>query len=136
MAARRPLEARGLIDDTAAYYQRHTSWRWSAGVGHAGDGRELAWNLVAGVNDPPTDSERTVWVAGQPSEAGPVAFAADLSAVGDLRFASEAVRAANTNLLIVRSAYRQPFGTFSGVLPGGVRVAEGYGVMEYHDARW
>jgi hypothetical protein len=36
----------------------------------------------------------------------------------------------------VRSSYRQPFGTFSGVMPGGVRVAEGYGVMEYHDARW
>ncbi len=132
----RPLEARGLIDDTAAYYPRHTTWSWSAGVGHAEDGRELAWNLVAGVNDPPGNSERTVWVAGQPSEAEPVAFAADLSAVADLRFASEAVRAAKTNLLIVRSSYRQPFGTFSGVLPGGVRVAEGYGVMEYHDARW
>jgi hypothetical protein len=132
----RALEARGLIDDTAAYYPRHTTWSWSAGVGHAEDGRELAWNLVAGVNDPPANSERTVWVAGQASEAEPVAFAADLSAVGELRFASEAVRAANTNLLIVRSAYRQPFGTFSGVLPGGVRVAEGYGVMEYHDARW
>jgi hypothetical protein len=132
----RALEARGLIDDTAAYYPRHTTWTWSAGVGHAEDGRELAWNLVAGVNDPPANSERTVWVAGAASEAEPVAFAADLSAVGDLRFASEAVRAADTNLLIVRSSYRQPFGSFSGVLPGGVRVAEGYGVMEYHDARW
>jgi hypothetical protein len=132
----RALEARGLIDDTAAYYPRHTTWSWSAGVGHAEDGRELAWNLVAGVNDPPVNSERTVWVAGQASEAGPVVFAADLSAVGDLRFASEAVRAANTNLIVVRSAYRQPFGTFSGELPGGLRVTEGFGVVEHHDARW
>ena len=133
---RRALEARGLIDDTAAYYPRHTTWSWSAGVGHAEDGRELAWNLVAGINDPPDHSERTVWVEGKASETEPVAFAADLSAVDDLRFASESVRADDTNLLIVRSSYRQPFGTFSGVLPGGVRVAEGYGVMEYHDARW
>lgn len=133
---RRSFEARGLIDDTAAYYPRHTTWSWSAGVGHADDGRELAWNLVAGVNDPPDHSERTVWIDGAAREAEPVAFAADLSAVGELRFASEAVRAADTNLLIVRSSYRQPFGTFSGMLPGGVRVAEGYGVMEHHDARW
>ena len=36
----------------------------------------------------------------------------------------------------MRSRYRQPFGTFSGVLPNGVRLAEGYGVMEDHDVRW
>ena len=48
----RPLEARAVIDDTSAYYQRHTSWSWSAGVGTAADGRAVAWNLVSGVNDP------------------------------------------------------------------------------------
>jgi Protein of unknown function (DUF2804) len=47
------LDARAVIDDTAGYYERHTSWRWSAGVGTAADGRALAWNLVDGVNDPP-----------------------------------------------------------------------------------
>jgi len=40
------------------------------------------------------------------------------------------------NLLIFRSDYRQPFGTFSGELPGGPRLSEGYGVMESHDVRW
>ncbi len=30
---RRPVQSRAVIDDTAAYYQRHTAWRWSAGVG-------------------------------------------------------------------------------------------------------
>jgi hypothetical protein len=132
----RPVEGRGLIDDTAAYYPRHTSWRWSAGVGLADDGRELAWNLVVGVNDPPAGSERTVWVGGEAVEPGPVTFAADLSTVGDLRFRPEAVREATTNLLLVRSHYRQPFGTFSGRLPGGVAVAEAYGVMEAHDVWW
>jgi len=38
----------------------------------------VAWNLVHGVNDPPTSSERTVWVAGQPSEPPPSRFAAPI----------------------------------------------------------
>lgn len=130
------LEARAMIDDTAAYYPRHTRWRWCAGVGTAADGRRLAWNLVEGVNDPPQGSERTVWVAGEPAEAPLCGFAPDLSAVDELRFHAEAVREHRENLLVVRSDYRQPFGTFSGTLPGGVELAEGYGVMEDHDVRW
>ena len=56
--------------------------------------------------------------------------------VDGLRFAAEATRERRENLLLVRSFYRQPFGTFSGALPGGVALAEGYGVMEEHDVRW
>ncbi len=130
------IDAHGVIDDTAAYYERHTRWRWSAGVGRASDGRQLAWNLVAGVNDPERDSERTIWIDGEPREVGPCAFAADLSGVDELSFQSEAVREHRDNLLLVRSRYRQPFGTFSGRLPGGVELAEGYGVMEEHDVWW
>ncbi len=84
----------------------------------------LAWNLVAGVNDPPIGSERAVWVDGAPSEPAPVRFAADLSEIvaGDgsrLCFAAEAQRRRKENLLIVSSDYTAPFGTFSGTLPGG-----------------
>ncbi|HXO09560.1 MAG TPA: DUF2804 family protein, partial [Solirubrobacteraceae bacterium] len=46
---RRALQGRAVVDDTAAYYERHTSWRWSAGVGLHSDGRPVAWNLVDGV---------------------------------------------------------------------------------------
>lgn len=134
--ARRELAARAVIDDTAAYYARHTQWRWSAGVGRSLDGRSLAWNLVSGVNDPPAASERTVWVDGQPREVGPCAFASDLSRVGGLSFHPEAVRARDDNLLLVRSIYRQPFGIFRGELADGLHLAEGYGVMEEHDAWW
>ena len=88
----RLLDSRRSIDDTAAYYERHTRWRWSAGVGTAPDGRAVAWNLVAGVNDPPTGSERTVWLDGEPREVGPATFSADLTAVDGLRFHPEAVR--------------------------------------------
>ena len=133
---RREIAARGLVDDTSAYYERHTRWRWCAGVGTDVYGRGVAWNLVSGVNDPAQNSERTVWVDGEPVESGPSAFAADLSGVDELRFSSEAVRESKDNLLLLRSRYRQPFGTFSGRLAGGIELAQGYGVMEEHDVWW
>jgi hypothetical protein len=128
--------SRAVIDDTAAYYPRHTHWRWSAGVGRSVEGAEVAWNLVSGVNDPPLGSERTVWVDGHPREVPPSTFAQDLSAVDELSFRAEAGLDRHQNLLAVRSHYRQPFGTFIGELPGGVRLAEGFGVMEEHEVWW
>ena len=130
-----PLDARAVIDDTAGYHERHTRWRWSAGVGRARDGRALAWNLVSGVNDPPAESERTAWVDGLPHELGTSSFSGDLLRVDGLRFAPEAIRERRDNLLVIRSSYRQPFGTFAGEL-AGVALADGYGVMEEHDAWW
>jgi hypothetical protein len=139
--APRAVEALAVIDDTAGHHARETEWRWSAGVGEGVDGASLAWNLVSGVNDPPSASERAVWVNGEAHEVPPVAFATDLSSVdcsdgSQLRFEAEAERSRSENLLILRSDYRAPFGSFSGTLPGGVRVARGRGVMEHHRARW
>jgi Protein of unknown function (DUF2804) len=140
----REIEALAVIDDTAGYHPRHTEWWWSAGVGTSEDGTALAWNLVAGVNDPPRGSERAVWVNGEPNEAAPVRFAADLSEIvaddaddgSRLSFAAEAVRRRHENLVVARSDYTAPFGTFAGTLPGGVRLANGLGVMEHHCAKW
>jgi len=137
----REIEALAVIDDTAGYHARHTEWWWSAGVGTSEKGAALAWNLVAGVNDPPTGSERAVWVDGAPSEPAPVRFAADLSEIvaqdgSRLSFAAEAQRRRKENLLIVSSDYTAPFGTFSGTLPGGIALASGLGVVEHHRAKW
>ena len=132
----RRIDSHAIIDDTAAYYERHTRWRWSAGVGTSSDGRELAWNLVDGVNDPPSRSERTLWIDGEAHEVPRCVFAPDLSRVDALRFTAEATRERADNLLLVRSRYRQPFGTFDGELPGGLTVAQGYGVMEDHEVWW
>ncbi|HEX3511737.1 MAG TPA: DUF2804 family protein [Solirubrobacteraceae bacterium] len=137
----RELSARAVIDDTAGHHARRTEWRWSAGVGTASDGRALAWNLVSGVNDPESGSERAIWIDGQPSEPAPVAFAADLSSVrfaggAELRFRAEAERSRHDRLLLVESEYRAPFGSFAGQLPGGIALARGAGVMEHHRARW
>jgi len=137
----RPIEALAVIDDTAGHHARRTEWRWTAGVGEGPDGVALAWNLVAGVNDPVSGSERAVWVAGEPSEAPPVSFAPDLSRVScsdgsELHFLAEAERRRRENLLLIRSDYMAPFGLFSGTLPGGVELARGWGVMEHHRALW
>jgi Domain of unknown function (DUF2804), C-terminal len=135
------VDGPAFVDESAGYHDRITSWRWSAGVGTAVDGRSLAWNFAEGIHDSPRDSERTVWVDGEPSEPGPVRFALDLSSIslaegGELRCSAEATRRRDDNLLVFRSRYEQPFGTFSGTLPGGLELAEGYGVMERHDVTW
>jgi Protein of unknown function (DUF2804) len=137
----REVRALAVIDDTAGYHARHTEWWWSAGVGAGADGVALAWNLVAGVNDPPTGSERAVWVAGEPSETAPVRFAADLSEIvavdgSKLSFAPEAQRRRKESLGIISSDYTAPFGTFKGSLPGGILLANGLGVVEHHRAKW
>jgi hypothetical protein len=126
----------GFVDESAGYHARRTSWRWSAGVGSLDDGRRVAWNLVEGVHDAPLSSERTVWLDGEPHEVEPQQFAADLSAVGGLSFSEWCAREEHANRIVMRSDYRQPFGSFSGSLPGGLELESGYGVMEWHDARW
>jgi len=135
------VDALGVVDDTAGYHDRRTEWRWSAGVGATVDGQTVGWNLVSGVNDPPRGSERTLWVDAAPVEVEPVVFADDLAWVrfadgAVLRFAAEAVRERHDELLLARSDYVQPFGAFSGALPGGLTLAAGWGVMEHHRARW
>jgi hypothetical protein len=133
------IDGRGVDDESAGYHRRHTSWLWSAGIGRADDGRALAWNLVEGINDPPEDSERAIWVEGEPSEPAPVSFqgldSIEFADGGPLRFDGECERARSNNLIVLRSRYRLRFGSFSGSL-GGIPLAEGLGVMEEHDARW
>ena len=133
---RRQLDLRAIVDESAGYHARHTAWRWSAGVGALASGEPVAWNLVDGIHDSATGSERAVWVAGEPREVPPVTFAGDLSRVDGLRFAAEATRARRENLVLLSSDYEQPFGTFSGELPGAGELREGWGVMERHDVRW
>jgi uncharacterized protein DUF2804 len=135
------IDALAVIDDTAGYHARRTEWWWSAGVGESPEGVPLAWNLVAGVNDPPSGSERAVWIAGEPREAATVSFTANLNQIScvdgsELHFHAEAEHSRRENLLLVKSDYRAPFGTFSGTLPGGVALARGLGVVEHHRALW
>jgi hypothetical protein len=135
-SAPREIDAHAIVDESAGRHDRHTSWRWSAGVGVAEDGSPVAWNLVDGIHDAPGASERRVWRDGEAVEVDPVEFAPGLSGVAGLDFTPWAERSENLNLVLVRSRYRQPFGSFTGELPDGTPLREGYGVMEEHDALW
>jgi hypothetical protein len=133
------VEARGIEDESCGYHPKHTVWSWSAGVGESVDGRQVGWNLVSGVNDPPRNSERAIWVDGQPSEPESVEFEG-LDAIthesGRLEFTAECERRKEESRFLVQYSYRQPFGSFSGTLPGGIELRSGLGVMEHHDAHW
>jgi hypothetical protein len=137
---RRRFEARGVEDESAGYHPRHTLWSWSAGVGKTVDGRSVGWNLVSGINDPAERSERAIWVDGSPREPGPCEFRRleeiSFADGSRLAFTAECERRRSENLLVLRYSYRQPFGTFSGTLPGGLELERGVGVMEHHDATW
>ena len=134
------VDALGVVDETDGRHPRHTVWNWSAGVGATADGRTVGWNLVEGVNDPERGSERAIWLDGEPGEAPPCRFdgleAIEFADGSRLAFAAEAERNRAENRLLVRYSYRQPFGTFTGILPGGIELASGMGVMEHHDAVW
>jgi hypothetical protein len=99
----------------------------------------VAWNLVQGINDPARDSERAIWLDGEPHEPPPVVFAGlDRVAFAGgegLSFGSESERARDDNLIVFRSRYRHRFGTFTGSLED-VGLSEGFGVMERHEALW
>ncbi|MDQ3356362.1 MAG: DUF2804 domain-containing protein [Actinomycetota bacterium] len=113
-------------------------------VGRGGArGRRRASRLEPGRGDQrdPENSERTIWVDGRPSEVVPASFDEDLHRIrfaggGELRFRPWATLAHRTRLGLLRSDYRQPFGVFGGELPGGLVLAEGFGVTERHEAWW
>jgi hypothetical protein len=148
------IDGHAIVDDTAGYHARRTRWLWSAGVGVTDAGAHVAWNFTDGLHDAREASERSVWVDGRAHEVAPIRFdgldAIAFEEGGELRFTKEAVRARRDNLILIRSDYEQPFGTFSGdlpragvvgegqggELPGAGRLREGYGVMERHEARW
>ena len=129
------VAAEGIVDESAGYHERHTSWRWSAesAAAPAASGWPGTW-WRACTTPRATASARSGWTASRTRRGR--AFAADLSAVGRAALREWSAREDHTNLLLFRSDYRQPFGTFRGRLPGGPELAEGYGVMESHDVRW
>ena len=138
---RLPIVGQAMLEDNDGYHPRLTHWWWAAGAGRLTDGRTAMWNAVVGLNDTLPHIENTIWIDGQPRPIGLVSIAEDLTNVtfddgAIMSFHQEAERATTIDLFIVRSAYRQPFGTFAGTLPGGLELAEGYGVMEDHRAVW
>ena len=86
-----------FIDESAGYHARHTTWHWSAGIGRtrrrARGGVEPRRRRARRARAPA--SGRCGWTA-SPSELPPLAFAEDLSRVGDLRFTPWSAREDHT----------------------------------------
>ena len=131
----RPFDLPGIVDESAGYHARRTSWRWSAGVGIAGLRR----------------ARRVEPRGGHPRRARGVRAdgvgrrRAARSAAGAVRrparrrrpaVRTRRRRARRENYLLIRSDYEQPFGAFAGELPGAGALREGWGVMERHDVLW
>lgn len=143
------LDGASWRDWTSGRQDRRTVWRWAAGAGRDDEHRRrVGLNASTGMNGT-RPGENVVWWDGIPyplalSHLEPVADGAAgrwrLAGEGwDLRFEPVAVRAATENLLVVRSRYVQPIGSFRGTLPGpdGAPIAVTiHGVTEDHAATW
>ena len=127
----------GFVDESAGYHARHTAWRWSAGVGRRS--RTAARGLEPGRRGARRSGRERAHRVGRRGAAR--RWARRRSRRTCRRWATCASasgpRARTTRTCsLMRSDYRQPFGSFSGSLPGGLELESGYGVMEWHDVRW
>jgi hypothetical protein len=127
----------GGWDYTNGLLPRHTKWCWAFGVA-----RDVGFNLVEGFVGA---AECAVFADGEVRPLMEPRFTFDRKRPTDpwriegegihLRFEVGAVHAQHTNLLVVRSNFLQPVGTFYGEI-GGVKVDGMPGVVEDQDVVW
>ena len=134
----------GALDHTHGLLARNTKWRWASA-----SSADLSLNLVEDFNGP---IENVVWIGDTLLPVGPVTFHYDPAATQrpwritsangmlDLVFTPEGERREDKNLLVAKSWYVQPIGTFAGTLRPADRPAievHGLvGVTEDHVAKW
>lgn len=142
----------GLDGGTAGYdythglLPRHTKWRWAFGLGRDETGEPFGFNLVEGFVG---QSECAAFTAKGVVPVAEPRFDFDLeaplrpwklTAPGiDLAFEPGGMHAERTNLVVVRSRFVQPVGTFTGTVRAGgrdVRIAGLPGVVEDQDVVW
>lgn len=140
-------DALAAFDHTHGLLARHTAWRWALGLGRAHDGRTLAFNLVEGFVG---EAECALWLGDELVPLGEGRFSYDAANPSapwairttcgalDLRFEAAAVHQEHKNLGLVRSAFVQPVGHFTGTLrhDGDVVAINVPGVTEHQDVRW
>jgi hypothetical protein len=140
-------------DYTHGLLPRHTKWRWGFGLGRAGgrgsSGEPFAFNVVQGFVG---QAECAAFCGVSPGEVTPIAeprFEFDLehpmrpwkiSGKGiDLTFEPGAIHAQTTQLVIVRSRFVQPVGSFTGTIRvrgRDIRLEGLPGVVEDQDTLW
>jgi hypothetical protein len=133
-------------DYTHGLLPRHTQWRWAFALGKASSGEPFGFNVVQGFVG---EAECAAFLGAEVVPIAEPRFELDLREpmkpwrlVGDgidLAFRPGGVHAQHTNLLVVKSRFVQPVGTFRGtVRVAGREVAvEGLpGVAEDQDVLW
>jgi len=138
----------GSMDFSFGILKRHTVWDWASGCGTDTKGNNLSFNFSRGINKN-EHSENAFWVNGRRFDAGITDFLYDEKDMMkewkvknknvNIVFKPEGQRAANINVLLIKSVYSQPFGTFSGYIKHGKNkyiIKEAYGVTEKHEAKW
>lgn len=132
--------AKGMAgwDYTHGLMPRHTRWNWAFGLGRATDGAPLAFNVVNGFVG---EAECAMFRDGKVEPIAEPRFVIGddtwrLEGEGiDLTFDVGAVHRQHTNLVVVKSRFVQPVGTFRGKI-GGVEIDGLPGVVEDQDVLW
>jgi hypothetical protein len=133
-------------DYTHGLLPRHTQWRWAFALGKAKSGEPFGFNVVQGFVG---EAECAAFLG---SEVVPIAeprFELDVNEpmkpwrlVGDgidLAFRPGGVHAQHTNLVVVKSRFVQPVGTFRGTMRVAgreVAIENLPGVVEDQDVLW
>ena len=142
----------GLLDFHKAYYPRNTFWRWATFATIDATGNLLGVNLTHNViEDDERFNENCIWHGNSISLVGAARFDVPkdptrpwtirtADGAVDLELTPQGLRQERVNLGLVRSAYNQPYGLYSGTLvdSGGRRhaVEKAFGVAEDHVATW
>jgi hypothetical protein len=142
----------GLLDYHKAYYPRSTFWRWATFATLDMNGSLLGVNLTHNViRDDTRFNENCIWHGSRLSLVGAARFdipkdrmqpwtvRTEDGAV-DLELVPQGRRRERVNLGLVKSAYDQPYGLYSGTMidTEGVRhtVDKAFGLAEDHVSIW
>jgi len=146
-----------VVDWTCARFGYRTDWNWASMTGRDRSGRPVGLNLCRGVHDATRatgHTENALWLEGRPGRLPRVEVEVGRgrapwritgggkveSASVDLEFRPLGERSEDVNLGLVVSRFRQPYGTYHGVVRDAlgrtVEIDGAPGVVEDHHARW
>ena len=141
--------ALGGSDYTQGLLPRVTAWRWAFLLGRTTEGTRVGLNLVEGFNGQP---ECAVWLGRDVFSVGEGRFTFDrrdplapwhvttTDGAVDLEFTPVGAHSEARDMVVVRSDFTQPVGTFRGTirLPGRepVELEAAPGVVEDQSVRW
>jgi len=137
------------MDYTIGLHTYRTNWNWAAAGGYASDGTKVAINFAKDIGRG-TNTVPVYWIDGVIYRVSNIIFyypdidkkwiIKSPDGAIDLIFEPIGKRAADINLLVLRTKYTQPIGYFSGTLRDVhgklYHIEKMIGVAEEHFAKW